>query len=197
MEATSLIFDGSGVITDEFPRKTAEMWSKKYMIPFNAIWQTIYLDNYYLARDGKLDAHEYYKKSVVKLNMNISYDEFLHDYIADNTVRPEMITILKTLSQKIPLYLFSNQTEINTTYLRPIVGQYFKYMFFSNEVKIHKPNKQSFNLLINNMQTNPKDSLYIDDRKEPLEVAKAYSIPTYHFVSVPEFKKELIRQGLL
>jgi HAD superfamily hydrolase (TIGR01509 family) len=197
MEVTSLIFDGSGVITDEFPRKTAEMWSKKYTIPFDAIWQTIYLDNYYLARDGKLDAHEYYKKSVEKLNMEINYEEFFKDYITDNSVRPEMLEILKILSQKIPLYLFSNQTGINTKYLRPLLKPYFKYMFFSNEVKMHKPDKQSLDLLIKNMQTNPKDSLYIDDREEPLGVAKAYSIPTYHFISVPEFKKELIRQGLL
>ena len=197
MEVTSLIFDGSGVITDEFPRKTTEMWSKKYTLPFDAIWQTIYLDNYYLARDGKLNAHEYYKKSVEKLNMKISYEEFSKDYVADNSVRPEMLEILKTLSQKIPLYLFSNQTEINTIYLKPLMEPYFKYMFFSNEVKIHKPDKQSYDLLVHHMKTNPKDSLYIDDRKEPLEAAKAYNIPAYHFISVSQFKKELIKRKLL
>lgn len=197
MKVTSLIFDGSGVITDELPRKTAEMWSKKYTLPFDAIWQTIYLDNYYLARDGKLNAHEYYQKSVEKLNMKISYKEFSKDYVADNSIRPEMLEILKVLSKKIPLYLFSNQTEINTIYLRPFMEPYFKYLFFSNEVKIHKPDKQSYNLLIKHMTTSPKDALYIDDRKEPLEAAEAYNISTYHFISVPEFKKELIKRELL
>lgn len=72
MSITSIIFDGSGVITAELPKKTTEMWSKKYHIPYDDIWQTVFLDNYFLARDGKLSATDYYKKSVEKLGMKIS-----------------------------------------------------------------------------------------------------------------------------
>jgi HAD superfamily hydrolase (TIGR01549 family) len=102
-----------------------------------------------------------------------------------------MIELLKQLSQKIPLYLFSNQTELNTIYLKPLLKPYFKYMFFSNETKIHKPDRKAYDLLLKNMQSNPKESLYIDDLVEPLRVAETYGISTYHFESVDKFKKDL------
>ncbi|OGK62091.1 hypothetical protein A2334_04495 [Candidatus Roizmanbacteria bacterium RIFOXYB2_FULL_38_10] len=197
MNITSIIFDGSGVITDEQPRKTARMWSEKYNIPYNDIWQTVYKDNYNLARDGILDAKEYYKKSVNTLGVKISYEEFVHDYIADCAVRPEMITILQALSKKVPLYLFSNQTEINTIYLRPLLEQYFKHIIFSNEVRMHKPDKNIYELLLKHIGTNKESALYIDDRSEQLEAAKKYGISTYLFLSVSKLKDHLSKRSLL
>lgn len=108
-----------------------------------------------------------------------------------------MIEILRALSGKFPLYLFSNQTEINVVYLKAILKPYFKYMLFSNEVKMHKPDKQVFKLLINHMETSLKDALYIDDNREPLEIAKKYEMSTYHFTTVTQLKEDLQKLLLL
>jgi len=193
----SIVFDGSGVITDERPKETTKKWSERYNIPFDKIWEIVYLKNYYLARDGKLGAQQYYRQSINELRMTIRYKEFVKDYIADRAVRSEMLKILKELYKKISLYLLSNQTEINTIYLRPIIAKYFKMAFFSNEIKMHKPDPEIYEYFFKKTKIYPTTSLFIDDKDAPLTQAKKFNMNVYKFISVEDLKSKLVSLKLL
>ncbi len=192
----NIIFDGSGVITDEKPKETTLRWSKRFGITSDKIWDVVYVQNYDLAYVGKLTAQEYYKKSVAELSMNISYDEFARDYIADCSVRPEMIILLKKLAKNYPLYLLSNQTPINTGYLHPILDPFFKAIFFSNEVKMHKPSLQIYELLIKKTNINPRETIFIDDRELNLLPAEKLGMKTYKFNSTDSLLEMLQKFGI-
>lgn len=186
----NIIFDGSGVITDERPRDTTKRLSDRFHIPFENIWRVVFLDNYYLARDGKINAVEYYRKSIDELKIDISYEEFIKEYIFDCSVRPEMITFIESIKEKYPLYLLSNQTQINTDYLHPLLDTYFKRVLFSNEVGMHKPDAQMYQLLLSSEHLKPNESLFVDDKKECIQAAEDLGLQTYLFREPASFFKD-------
>jgi glucose-1-phosphatase len=89
------------------------------------------------------------------------------------------LEFLQKLSQKYKLYLLSNTDSIHIQHFERAVGesfsrdfyQCFEKVYFSYEVRMRKPDESIFKLLINNHNLIPKNTLFIDDKKENTDVA--------------------------
>lgn len=196
MDIQNVIFDGSGVITDERPHVTCKKWSIRFGIPEEKLFEVIFDKNYDLAYIGKLTSREYFEKSVHELGMNIPYEQFAKEYVGDCLARPEMLKLVKKLKNRYSLYLLSNQTPINTDYLHPLLDPLFKKIFFSNEVKMHKPSLDIYELLIKETEIDPSQSLFIDDRKSNLLPASKFGIHTLLFTDYHSMLEKLRSFGI-
>jgi HAD superfamily hydrolase (TIGR01509 family) len=70
-------------------------------------------------------------------------------------------------------------------------------MVISGEVKLIKPDRAIFELLLERIARPAADCLLIDDNEENLSVAQSLGIQTIHFHSAEQLKIELQARGIL
>ena len=132
---------------------------------------------------------------------NISRDKFLlgiQKQIPDSTI-DEILTawnavlldfplyrleFLQLISQQYRLFLLSNTDAIHINHFEQRVGlsfysdfyQCFEKVYFSYEMGLRKPDAEIFNTLIRQHELSPKHTLFVDDKKDNTDAAKALGI---------------------
>ncbi len=112
----------------------------------------------------------------------ISYLEYVKDIplnkrlmsVTNTTYHKGAKEALKVLSKNVKLYIASNHTptffekEIKKLNLR----KYFKKLFASHKIKLAKPDPKFFKFMLKETKTSAKESIFVDDAKRNLEIAK-------------------------
>ena len=92
----------------------------------------------------------------------------------------ELIKELKAKGYK--LYVLSNMSKEYIEFLRKLpVFDYFDYQVVSSEVHLGKPDPNIYNYLLEHCELNPAETIFIDDRKDNVEVAESVGIVPFHF----------------
>lgn len=92
----------------------------------------------------------------------------------------ELIKELKAKGYK--LYVLSNMSKEYIEFLRKLpVFDYFDYQVVSSEVHLGKPDPEIYNYLLEHCELNPAETIFIDDRKDNVEVAESVGIVPFHF----------------
>ena len=92
----------------------------------------------------------------------------------------ELIKELKAKGYK--LYVLSNMSKEYIEFLRKLpVFDYFDYQVVSSEVHLGKPDPKIYNYLLEHCELNPAETIFIDDRKDNVEVAESVGIVPFHF----------------
>ncbi|GLR18595.1 HAD-IA family hydrolase [Portibacter lacus] len=91
---------------------------------------------------------------------------------------------LEKLNEKYNLYLLSNINELHLStvykHITKVHGRidfetkYFKAVFYSHLIHLTKPNKEIYEYVQDGLHLKGSELLFIDDRKENVEAAKAY-----------------------
>jgi glucose-1-phosphatase len=98
------------------------------------------------------------------------------------------LEFVQLLSKKYQLFLLSNTDSIHISHFEHKVGvsfysdfyQCFEKIYFSFELGLRKPNSDIFNYLINKHELSPKRTLFVDDRQENTEMAKALGMQIWN-----------------
>jgi HAD superfamily hydrolase (TIGR01509 family) len=179
----AIIFDGSGVITEENPHKTAHDLSLQYSISEDTIWESIFCKNYDLAAVGSISNQQYYQNVRAETHLPITYEAFIDIFLSGSLVRPDMVDLLKSIRPFVEhIILLSNQTKINTDYLHPILDPIIDASFYSNECHIMKPNPVFYCSVAESLPYSQSELLFIDDRESNLAYPKKLGWNVYHFL---------------
>ncbi len=179
-----IIFDGSGVITDEKPHKTAHDLSLRYGIAEDILWESIFCKNYDLAAVGSISNQRYYQNVLAETHLPLSYTEFVDVFLSGSLVRPKMLKLLITIRPFVEkMILLSNQTKINTDYLHPILDPLIDTSFYSNECHIMKPDPDLYQLVAKSLSYQSSELLFIDDREKNLIIPRQLGWDTLLFES--------------
>lgn len=137
---------------------------------------------------------------------NASIDEIL---MAWNAVLLDFplyrLEFLQLLSQKYRLFLLSNTDAIHMAYFEQKKGtsfssafyQCFEKVYFSYEMGMRKPEAEIYKRLINHHNLNPKQTLFVDDKKENTDTAKALGLHTWHLQIGQEDVVELFDKKII
>jgi len=108
-----------------------------------------------------------------------------------NPVMMEWVRALKSRGVKIAV--LSNMPIEISTYMRQHAPWFkdFDYVCFSAEVQLAKPEAAIFQACLKVVQATPEECLFIDDRAENVEAARALGMQALKFVSVEELAGEL------
>jgi putative hydrolase of the HAD superfamily len=131
----------------------------------------------------------------------ISEDEFLNTFLkyipngslveikaAWNVVIGEFplyrLEFLQLLSQKYRLFLLTNTDSIHITFFEESVGmsfytdfyRCFEKVFYSYEMGMRKPQPEIYKTILNQYELNPKNVLFVDDKKENTDAASELGI---------------------
>jgi putative hydrolase of the HAD superfamily len=108
-----------------------------------------------------------------------------------NPVMMEWVRALKARGLKIAV--LSNMPIEISTYMRQHAPWFrdFDYVCFSAEVQLAKPDAAIFRACWNVVGSNPEECLFIDDRAENVEAARALGMCALKFVSVDQLAEDI------
>ena len=120
---------------------------------------------------------EYRKCSVEEAKANMLYAISLQE-----EVEPTVQLIKELKERGYKLYVLSNMSKEYIEYLRTLpVFEYFDYEAVSCEIHLGKPNPKFYQYLLDHCELNPTETIFIDDRKDNVEVAAELGITPFHF----------------
>lgn len=100
----------------------------------------------------------------------------------------EIVSFLKELGSKYPLYLLSNTNEIH--YQKVIAAwkkvseedfhSLFHHVYLSHEIQLRKPNLEIFDYVCRTAKLNRNHTLFIDDSIQHIEGALSYGLQAVH-----------------
>lgn len=117
----------------------------------------------------------------------------------------ERIAALEQIRKHYKIFLMSNSNEIHyDLYVRDLqlrfgyneFDELFNKSYFSFAEHLEKPNPRFFELILDHEHLLPKETLFIDDTAENINVAKSLGINTYH-ISREELVRNLFENGVL
>ena len=102
----------------------------------------------------------------------------------------EGIRLLKSLKKRYSIFLLSNTNTIHIKQFKNILGinQYnkffnlFNHVYYSHEIGLRKPNKEAFQIILEENRLTAKNVLFIDDSKQHINAAKRIGIRTHHLL---------------
>jgi putative hydrolase of the HAD superfamily len=107
------------------------------------------------------------------------------------TIPQERYDLLNELKNKFNLYLLSNTNKIHCDLFTEKFNysKYFKKEYYSHEIKIRKPNKEAFKLILEEQNIKANETLFIDDLAQNILAAKELGFQV--FLHNP-FKRSII-----
>lgn len=120
---------------------------------------------------------------------NTSIDEILAAWNAVLLDFPlYRLEFLQLLSQKYKLYLLSNTDSIHIEHFEQRDGatffgdfyQCFEQVYFSYEIGMRKPDAETYLSILKRHELSPKRTLFVDDKKENTDAAKALGIHVWN-----------------
>lgn len=144
--------------------------------------------------------------SIQKQIPNATIDEIL---MAWNAVLLDFplyrLEFLQLLSKKFRLFLLSNTDAIHIDHFEQREGasfygdfyQCFEKVYFSYEMGMRKPDAEIYTTLINRHELSPKRTLFVDDKKENTDVAKALGLHVWNLQVGKEDVIELLDKKII
>jgi HAD superfamily hydrolase (TIGR01509 family) len=97
-------------------------------------------------------------------------------------VAPTAALIAELKGESYRLFVLSNMSKEYIDFLRKMpVYQYFDGEVISCEVGLNKPEREIYSLLLDKFSLDPKQTMFIDDRKENVVAAAELGIVPFHF----------------
>jgi FMN phosphatase YigB (HAD superfamily) len=137
---------------------------------------------------------------------NASIDEILAAWNAVLLDFPlHRLEFLQLLSQKYRLFLLSNTDAIHINHFEQREGasfysdfyQCFEKVYFSYEMGMRKPDTEIYHALIRQHELSPKRTLFIDDKKENTDAAKALGLEVWNLQVGQEDVVELFDKKII
>jgi putative hydrolase of the HAD superfamily len=142
---------------------------------------------------GKVSPREFFQAIKERLDLSVSFDEFVQIWCNIFVEDQEVTKIILSLKRNWRLGLVSNTDPLHFNYILsrfPVMKTFDKWIL-SYEVGFKKPAVQIFRNAIEWASVKPEKILYIDDTKEYVEVAGSLGIQSIHFISASQLKEEL------
>ncbi|MGZ3536335.1 MAG: HAD family hydrolase, partial [Thermodesulfobacteriota bacterium] len=137
---------------------------------------------------GKVSPREFFQAIKERLDLSVSFDEFVQIWCNIFVEDQEVTKIILSLKRNWRLGLVSNTDPLHFNYILskfPVMRTFDKWIL-SYEVGFKKPAVQIFRKAIEWASVKPEKILYIDDAKEYVEVAGSLGIQSIHFISASQ-----------
>ena len=185
----AIIFDLGAVLLNINYHKTIEEFEKLGIKNSSSFYSKKEQTNLFnLLETGKI-SEEYFTTEVKKKCKYGSDNKIVSAWNAMLLDLPKhRVSLLKDLNKKYDIYLLSNTNSIHISEFKNIMGyekyevfyKLFKKVYYSHEIGFRKPNKEAFQLILDENNLNADKVLFIDDSPQHIEGAKNLGIKTYH-----------------
>lgn len=174
------MFDADGVVIQ------SQMFSYQYAQEFNI--NICELDNFFktdfqACLVGKSDLKIAINPWLKKWNWSKSVDEFLEYWFkAEHNLNFELIENIRELRKnKRKCILATNQEKYRLKYMKKEMGfeTTFDKIYSSNFIGFKKPDIEFYRYILDDLNENPSNIIFYDDRQENIDSAKLLGINSY------------------
>ena len=202
MALRAVVFDYGMVLTGPQDPEAHAMLMRLTGLPLERFEQLYWADR--LAYDeGSLTGLEFWRKLLRDANLDLpaGSDHQLNEWDARmwSTVNPAMVAWQQKLKQHGVLTgILSNMGD---TVLALIEKKHewlggFDAKVWSYQLRMVKPDPAIYRHVLGLLGTQPEETLFLDDRLENIEAAKALGIQAIQFSTVENLRQDLIAGGL-
>ncbi|MCG3165330.1 MAG: D-ribitol-5-phosphate phosphatase [Bacteroidia bacterium] len=187
----NIIFDLGGVILNIDYRLTSQAFKNLGLADFDEKYSQAKQSHLFdrletgavAPEQFRLELKAYFSQTVSDTDLDTAWNAMLLD------LPKQRIDLLKELSKKYRLFLLSNTNIIHynaysaylkTTFGKLIFDEIFEKQYLSFEVGMRKPDKEIFELVLNENKLLPSETLFIDDSIQHIEGARKTGINAYH-----------------
>jgi glucose-1-phosphatase len=197
----AVIFDLGGVVFAISFEQIIESWAESAGCDPNDIAQKFRIDDHYkLFEIGKISPKEYRSHACDVLGIAISDEDFDRGW---NSIYldllPNIESLLLQLKHKTRLLVLTNTNEIHAKEWRvrySDILKYFEKIFASHEIGARKPSPESFNKILDYLDTTPDRVAFFDDLSDNVEGALSIGISSFVVNSPYEVSEKLKQLGL-
>jgi putative hydrolase of the HAD superfamily len=147
---------------------------------------------------GAIDGPAYWRRVAIAASRELAPAQIDRLIAADIAIwtraNPVMMEWVRTLkSRGLKIVVLSNMPVEISRHIRQCAPWFrdFDYVCFSAEVQLAKPDAAIFHACLKVLHSRPEESIFIDDRAENVEAARALGLQALKFVSVQELAAEV------
>ena len=181
----TVIFDLGGVLVRTEDRIPRQLLAEKFGMSYEEMDSLVYgSPTSKDAGEGKISS-EQHKEAVLKtLGLPLdSFKSFGDEFWGGDRLDKELVEFIEGLQGEYTTVLLSNAWDD----LRPLLVNFWKidgifdHIFISGEVKLAKPDPRIYQHVINELQQDPSEMIFVDDFIENVEAARAEGMHAIHF----------------
>jgi FMN phosphatase YigB (HAD superfamily) len=90
----------------------------------------------------------------------------------------ELLEYYKSLKGKVGLYIFTSETIQDAPELQPNLQSVFEKVYSASKLGISKKDPNAYKFLVNDIQLQPEETLFIDDTQTNIDAAKLAGLDT-------------------
>jgi len=198
MQICAVVFDYGNVLNESPPTVEFHELARVAGLSIDVFLELYWRDRLEYDRSNPMDGSAYWcgvaaaagiKFSVEQINQLISLDQRLWV-----KTRPVLIEWVKILQREgIRTAILSNMPRDVAVYLRQTADwlTLFNVLVFSGELGVVKPEARIYEDCLRGLNAKPQEALFLDDREENVEGARALGIQALRFESVPQLLLDL------
>jgi len=197
----AIIFDGGGVIFTYSFDRVFNHWARMSGNDTHKIKSRWGFDEIFQKFErGEINPTKFRQHVMHKLNLKISDEQFDEGW---NSIYLEIVPgieqLLQELGRKYRLVILTNSNAIHARKWKimyaPLLS-YFRKVFSSHEIHTRKPEPKAYSTVLNYLQLNPEDVIFLDDNPEYVQAASKMNITSIHVTSFTQMVKELNKLGV-
>ena len=191
----TVIFDLGGVLVRTENKEPRTKLAAKFDMSYEDLSALVYgCESAEMATRGEITA-EVHKETVLK-ELGLppgTFPEFGEEFWAGDSLDRQLVGFIKDLQSEYSTALLSNAWDD----LRPLlenlweIDGIFDHIFISAELKTYKPDPAIFQIVINELGTDPSKLVFIDDFPENISAAREAGIKAIHWQSREQTLAEL------
>ena len=194
----NIIFDLGGVLLQIDYNKTRESFIALGIENFDDLYRQDFVSEIFEELEvGKISEIEFYQRLNNITSKNLSFEQIKRAWNAMlGSFWKERLDYLITLKTNYNLFLFSNTNEIHFNAFRNIYNKemnnqnlddYFIEVYYSHQMGLRKPDKDSFIKIINEQKLIIEETLFIDDTLKNIKGAIQVGLKAIHLSSNMDF----------
>ncbi len=181
----TIIFDLGGVLVRTEDRIPRQLLAEKFGMTYEEMDSLVYgSPTSKEAGEGKISA-EQHKETVLKtLGLPLdSFKSFGDEFWGGDRLDKKLVEFIEGLRGEYTTALLSNAWDDLRSLLVNLwkIDGIFDHIFISAEVKLAKPDPRIYQHVINELQQDPSEMIFVDDFIENVKAAKAEGLHAIHF----------------
>lgn len=192
---TTVIFDLGGVLVrteDMVPRKElAEQYGMDYWELSDLVYRT---ESSKKATVGEITAEEHWANLQAELGLDDQQlQRFEEEFWGGDALDEELIDFIQGLKVDYTTALLSNAWDNLRMLMRETwhIDQVFDQIFISAEINLAKPDDRVYQYVIQQLEGEPGEMVFLDDFEENVEAARQNGLNAIHFRSREQALGEL------
>lgn len=187
-DVRAVLLDLGGVLVEVEWSRAFRLWSERSGVPEGVLAKRFRRDAAYEAHEcGTLGDADYFASLGESLGIDLPEKDMLEGWNAIlGEPYPGVVGLLKALSAKRPVYVFSNTNVAHVAHWKPRYREMLapvRRVFVSCELGHRKPDREAFGRVATQIGIAPAGILFLDDLEENVEGAKAAGLQALHVPS--------------